>query len=268
MKIVLNPTFAFLKDFIVTLPEAFTQSGEIIYKGRNEIRVYQVNDLQLNVKRYKKPILFNRIVYSFFRPTKAERAYQNALRVLEKGFETPTPVAYIEKTDGGLFSDGYFVSLQCPYPYTFRKFGGEEQLAGNEAVLAQFARYTARLHANHILHLDYSPGNILFDTIGGVVRFSLLDINRMQFCDVDEDMGCRSFERLSVSEEMFRFMAAEYAKARGFDAEKCIEKVLNYHRESEVYFSNKATIKKKLKEKDYLTCLRLGIDNLRWLYFS
>lgn len=267
MKIVLNPEFAFLKDFVKTLPEIFTQSGEIIYKGRNELRVYQVDDLQLNIKRYKKPILFNRIVYSFFRPTKAERAYQNALRVLEKGFETPTPVAYVEKTEGGLFSDGYFVSLQCPYPYNFRKFV-EEPLAGNEEILSQFARFTARLHENNIFHQDYSPGNILFDKTEGEVRFSLIDINRMQFCAVSEDMGCHSFERLWGPEEMFSFIAGEYAKARGFDVAICTEKTLQYHRASKRYFSNKAIIKQKRQDKDYLTCLRLVIANLKLLYFS
>lgn len=268
MKIVLNPQFSSLRDFVANIPDQFEKSGEVIYKGRNELRVYTtVNAIQVNVKRYKKPIWLNRIIYTFFRPTKAERAYQNALRVIEKGFETPTPIAYIEKKSGGLFLEGYFISLQCPYPYTFRKFG-EEQLPGNEAVLANFARYTARLHDSQILHLDYSPGNILFDNMSGEARFSLLDINRMKFCSVNEDMGCRNFERLWGTDEMFQFMAARYAEARGFDVEKCSQKIIQYHHESMRYFRNKEIIKQKLKEKDYSTCLKLWMDNLKYLYFT
>lgn len=266
MKVVLNPQFSMLKDYIYHLPNTFSTSGEIIYKARNELRIFEIKGIRVNVKKYKIPILINRIVYTFFRPTKAKRAYQNALQVLKKGFETPIPIAYIETKSYGLFSEGYFVSVQCPYPYNFRKFENE-QLAGNEEVLAQFARYTARLHESHILHLDYSPGNILFDDTEEV-RFSLLDINRMKFCTVSEDMGCRNFERLWGTDEMFQFMANEYAQARGFDKIECSRKIVQHHKESMQYFHNKAIIKQKLKEKDYKGCIRLWIANLKYLYFS
>lgn len=267
MKVVLNPQFDFLKDFVLSIPNYFTTSGEILYQGRNELRVYQVAGVQVNVKKYKIPILLNRIVYSFFRATKAERAYQNALRLLEKGFETPAPIAYVEKKRGGLFAEGYFVSVQCSYPYNFRRFE-TEQLAGNEAFFARFARFTASLHDSQILHLDYSPGNILFDQITGDARFSLLDINRMQFCPVDEDLGCRSFERLWGTDEMFQFMAAQYAQARGFDDAVCIRKVMRYHQASVQYFANKAIIKQKRKQKDFIGCIPLWLENLKYLYFS
>ena len=268
MKVVLNPQFEFLKDFIIGIPDNFKTSGEVIYKGRNELRVYNVKGVQVNVKRYKKPILINRIAYTFFRPTKAERAYINALKVIKRGFETPTPIAYIEKKLLGLFSEGYFISIQCPYPNNFRKFG-EEQLAGNEDVLAQFARFTARLHECNILHLDYSPGNILFDkTTTGEYRFSLLDINRMQFCSVDQKLGCRNFERLWGTDEMFDFMASHYARSRGFNVAECTQKIVRYHTETMRYFRNKEIIKQKVKEKDYITCLRLWIDNLKYLYLT
>lgn len=45
--------------------------------------------------------------------------------------------------------------------------------------MTAFAEFTARLHEAGILHLDYSPGNILYDKIGEEYHFSLVDINRM-----------------------------------------------------------------------------------------
>lgn len=47
--------------------------------------------------------------------------------------------------------------------------------------MTAFAEFTARLHEAGILHLDYSPGNILYDKIGEEYHFSLVDINRMHF---------------------------------------------------------------------------------------
>ena len=267
MKIVLNPQFEFLKDFVFNIPSTFATSGKVIYKGRNEIRVITVNGIQVNVKKYKIPILINKIVYTFFRPPKARRAYEYALQVLGKGIETPTPIAYIEKKVWGLFSEGYFISLQCPYSHTAREFAGEHyDLAGKQDILMEFARFTAQVHENGMLHKDYSPGNILFDKIAGEVHFSIVDLNRMKFCPVSEDLGCQNFERFwGGSEEVFRFMASKYAQARGFDVEKCQEKVVLYYNKRMKYYQNKDIILKKERGKNYRACVSLLLDNAKYL---
>ncbi|EGO62152.1 lipopolysaccharide kinase InaA family protein [Acetonema longum] len=268
MNIVLNPQFAMLKDFVYSLPDTFAASGEVIYKARNEIRIFTVQGFEVNVKKFKTPHILNRIVYTFFRLTKARRSYENALQLLEKGIETPAPIAYIEMKAGKLFSEGYFISLQCPYPYNFRKFEGEKLSdSGNEAVLAAFARFTARLHESQVLHLDYSPGNILFDVNSKEARFTLLDINRMNFCPVDQATGCRNFERLWGSDEMFLYMADIYARERGFDPGECRQKILRAHLDCMTYFDNKKIIKQNLKEKNYKACFPLWYANLKYLYF-
>ena len=59
--------------------------------------------------------------------------------------------------------------------------------------MTAFAEFTARLHEAGILHLDYSPGNILYDKIGEEYHFSLVDINRMHFGEVDIKKGCANF---------------------------------------------------------------------------
>ena len=78
------------------------------------------------------------------------------------------------------------------------------KVEGNEDKLSAFARYTAALHKAGILHLDYSPGNILIhQNETNEYSFSLVDVNRMQLLsDIDCDMVCRNMCRLCISREI------------------------------------------------------------------
>ena len=46
MKIVLNPQYLFLQDFISQIHNNFSKSDKVIYQGRNEIRLFEENGLQ------------------------------------------------------------------------------------------------------------------------------------------------------------------------------------------------------------------------------
>ena len=76
MKLVLNPAYRRLEKFMQQLPLAFPTLGECIYKARNELRQFSYEGQNYVVKGYKVPIFINRIAYTFFRPSKAERAYK------------------------------------------------------------------------------------------------------------------------------------------------------------------------------------------------
>ena len=92
MKEVINPAYGRFEDFVRRVPRIFSEEGKTIYKARNEIKVFEVDGVELNVKRYRVPLLINRIIYRFFRRPKAVRAYEYALRLVAKGFETPAPI--------------------------------------------------------------------------------------------------------------------------------------------------------------------------------
>ena len=177
------------------------------------------------MKRYHQPSLFNRFVYTFVRKPKGRRAFEYPERVLAAGFETPAPVAYAEERRGGLIDYSYFISEQCPYRRRFYEFG-DARVSDHEEVLRAFARFTAGLHEAGIYHRDYSPGNILFDQVDGEWHFSIVDINRMEFGPVSIAKGCSNFARLWGQPEFFRFLAHEYAKARGADAQQCEQWVM------------------------------------------
>jgi hypothetical protein len=72
---------------------------------------------------------------------------------------------------------------------------------------------------------------ILFDLVGDTPEFCIVDINRMEFGSVSLQKGCANFARLWGSPEMFRIMATEYAKTRGWDTETVCSEVLKYRRQ-------------------------------------
>jgi hypothetical protein len=68
MKIIINTEYEYLRSFIEEIVVNFENQGKLIYSGRNQIKVFSTGDLLINVKRYGVPSLFNRIIYSYFRP--------------------------------------------------------------------------------------------------------------------------------------------------------------------------------------------------------
>ena len=54
-------------------------------------------------------------------------------------------------------------------------------------------------------------------------------LNRMRFGNVGIEAGCKNFERLPGTHEMFAILAEEYAKARGFDVQTCLELIEQAH---------------------------------------
>ena len=70
----------------------------------------------------------------------------------------------IEQFQKGLLTNSYYV---CSYENgeTVR-YLMDGKVEGNEDKLLAFARYTFALHQAGILHLDYSPGNILIHQNG------------------------------------------------------------------------------------------------------
>ncbi|WP_303006733.1 lipopolysaccharide kinase InaA family protein [Bacteroides congonensis] len=246
MKIVVNPTYDHLRGFIESIPNSFETEGRIIYSGRNLIKVLEVNGVEINVKRYGIPAFVNRVVYSFFRIPKGRRAFEYPQMLLQKGFETPVPIAYIEQRRCGLIDYSYFVSMQSPYQRNFYEFGNADIEHCKDVVIA-FARYTAELHQAGIMHRDYSPGNILFDKINGEYHFMLVDINRMSFGEISVEMGCANFARLWGQKAFFRLLAKEYAQARHADEAYCVERVLSCRKKFWTYFAKKHTVKYNLE---------------------
>jgi len=225
--IVINPTYTHLREWLEQLPTTFDHTGEIIYSARNQIRVMSTPDgRQVCVKRFHKPLFPNRLFYTFCRPPKAKRAYDNSLELLHRGIGTPEPVAYLLEFPCGLLGFSYLVTLQSSLHRNFYEFQNGD-ISGKEDILRAFARYTAHVHEQGVYHLDYSPGNILFDQKDGEWKFEMIDINRLQFKpSISIRQGSRNFARLWGKEDLHRTIAQAYAEARNGSPDDCIREAL------------------------------------------
>lgn len=245
-KTLLNPKYNNLKTFVDRIPEIFEDTGEVIYTGRNLIKVFDVDGLKVNVKRYAIPIFFNKIAYSFFRMPKGLRAYKYPYVLLDKGINTPEPIAYIEERKLGLIRHSYFISIQSPYTSYLYEIGNLE-VEEIEGLAKALALFTSDMHKKGVYHKDYSPGNILCGLEGGEPSFTLVDINRMRFGEVTLEEGCANFARLWGQPSFFRYMAEVYAKDQNADVEYCTERIMHYRTKFWKSFSKRKKIKYNLK---------------------
>ncbi len=256
-KIEINPKYEHLREFIENLPEIFEQEGVAIYGGRNLIKVFDVEGFRLNVKRYCVPrFILNRFVYQLLRKPKAVRAYNYAFRLLEYQIDTPESIAYI--LERGIFTLGYsyFISVQGDYAHDIgdymrdvnSAFKSDGALTSEDiSVLRAFGRYTAKIHDMNIYHKDYGDGNVLFNIVDGEPKFTLLDINRMDFAPVSMEKGCANFNRMKFDGEVFQIVADAYAEARGFSKLEVLSAIIK----SRLKFINRRKFKLfKRKRKD------------------
>ena len=227
MKIVINPAYAVLNSFITKIPVLFEQEGELVYIARNQLRHYSVEGYDVIVKRYKQPHLINRIAYTYIRPSKAKRAYEYALKLLKLGINSPAPIAYIEQYKSGLLTYGYFISIYEKKYSVIRDFMSGIQT--DDSLLKELAFYIADLHSKGVLHLDMSPGNILYYKEETNYNFTLIDINRMQFLPtVSKIKRFKSFKRLAENESVLTTIAKQYAEASGMDVTETVTEISKY----------------------------------------
>ena len=93
------------------------------------------------------------------------------------------------------------------------------------------AAFTAYMHEKGVLHKDFSPGNILYKVENGKYDFTIVDINRMYFGQVDMKTGCRNFSRLWGPKQFIIQTVREYARIRGFNPDECERLALQYRAE-------------------------------------
>ncbi len=222
---LINPKYNHLSKWLEQLPEDFEQLGEVIYDQRNQLRVITAPDGTLvNAKRYCMPHLINRFVYSTgIRRPKGLRAFTYPTLLLERCIDTPEPIAYIEPRNRcGLIKETYFVSVQSRLGHTLYELGNAVEGTYEELADA-LGRYTATMHQREVLHLDYSPGNILWDKDNEGYHFAVVDINRMRFGKVDIENGCAALRRLWGPKRFIELTARSYAKARGFNEDEAVD---------------------------------------------
>jgi hypothetical protein len=243
------PGFESLEGWVKNLPDFFPAHGKTIFKDRNEVKVFEEQGVELNVKSFKVPNPVNRIAYVYFRGSKAARSFQNALRFTDAGASTPGPVAYVECLSGGRLSESYYVSLNYRADFTLRDVLND-LIPDKKNILHQWVEFTwLNLHQQGIYHLDYSPGNTLIKSGGLKYHFAIVDLNRMKFAPVNFEMGIKNFRQLDTDEETLRLIAADYAALRGETAERSIGILLKFDRRNKAFRRRKNNLKKMFRSQ-------------------
>lgn len=247
--IEINEKYEALRPYLESLPDRFAAEGNYIYGGRrNLIKSFEAPDgTVLNVKRYHKPHGPNLLVYSLgLRQPKGRRAFEYAKVLLSRKIETPEPVAYIEERSHGVLCLSYFISLQCPYPHRLYEVGDAEP-AQYEPLAEALARFTSYMHQQEVLHLDFSPGNVLWQKEGDDYRFSVVDINRMHFGPVSLRQGCVSFARLWGPKRFISLLVRRYAELREFDPDEAENITMRARRKFWTHYQKKHKMEFKLE---------------------
>ena len=245
-KFIINSNFNNFEDILVKIKNIFKNSNQSIHKARNELKIIELDNLKCVVKSFKIPHLINRVAYTFFREGKAKKSFTNATKLQELEVNTPEPIGIIEFFNFGLLSESYFISRYEPYDFTIREVF-HHKVDNVEQILKEFAKFTYEIHQKGVWHVDYSLGNILISKQDdGSYKFSLVDINRMEFKEIPPKKGLKNFNKFWAKfDEDLPIIAKEYAKLANFDEKEAVTIVLSEAKKLE----DMVNIKRKIKGK-------------------
>jgi len=242
MKFQINPNHTSSLSFLQDSIQNFEISGTDFIKGnRNSIKLFEHNGMVFNIKSFKKPNIFNQIIYRFFRKSKAKRSFEYASYLLQKNIGTPEPIAYFEEYNFLGLQKSYYVCEHINADLTFTQLNTTPDFPNHEEILRQFARFSFQLHETGIEFLDHSQGNTLIkknDT--GNYDFYLVDLNRMKFHDtMDLDLRMKNLCRLTPKRYMIEIMSQEYAKLYQKEYQLVFDKMWFYVRQFQQKFERK-----------------------------
>ena len=248
MKYKINSKSEFEHKQLEDLISSFSDEGSSLFKSRNEIKVFRVDGVDLNIKKFRVPNLINKIAYRFFRKSKAQRSFEYASYLQKNDIGTPKPIAYFEWLENFQFLESFYVSEHLETDLTYRELVNNLNFPDHEKILRSFTRFTFELHQKNIQFLDHSPGNTLIKKEGDTYRFYLVDLNRMNFKELSFDERMQNFSRLTPHVEMIRIMANEYAKLIDKPEDEVFNKMWYYTDRFQKKFHRKKRLKKMLKK--------------------
>lgn len=222
LKYIIHPDHQDLEAELLKVQDYFDASKESIHKARNELRIASIGGQKMVIKSFKVPHLLNRYVYANYRDSKAKKSYDNAIRLEALAINTPSPIAYLEFYDDGLLTQSYYITLLEPNDLTIRE-ALHHDVTDHREILKAFTAFTYDLHKKEVWHVDYTPGNTLISKEEDDYRFSLVDINRMEFRPISPEEGTKAFSKLWAQDEDLRSMSIEYAALSGLDTKRSYE---------------------------------------------
>ena len=250
MKYLIHNKFKDLQERIVFLIDHFLIEGKILVNGqRNIIKLFEFEEITLSIKSFKKPNLINKIVYRYFRKSKARRSFEFASKLMEMQIGTPQPVAFFENYDFVGLKESYYACEHLENVFEFREIVQNETFENRDFIIRKFTQFTFEMHEKGIEFLDHSPGNTLIrKNNDGSYSFFLVDLNRMQFHEtIDFKTRMKNLSKITHKKDMIEVMSNEYAKLSNGDETTIFETMWGLTADFQYRFHRKKRIKKKLK---------------------
>lgn len=249
--IITNVNYNTTKTEIEKIIDNYDSINDYIAKGtRNSIKKVKLdNDQIATIKSFKIPNIVNKFVYRFFRRSKAQRSFEYAEKLINLGFKTPYPIAFVENKATFSFLESYYFCELVNADFTYRELVDNVNCPDRIEILKQFTKFTYDLHEAGIEFLDHSPGNTLIKKVNDKqYDFYLVDLNRMNFHNnMSFDIRMKNFARLSPFHDMIEIMGNEYAKLINKPAEDVVNAMWTKTNEFQDKFKLKQQRKKKLK---------------------
>ncbi|MFA6676236.1 MAG: lipopolysaccharide kinase InaA family protein [Bacteroidales bacterium] len=238
--IKINPEFKSLNKFINELDKNFDKGGDTIKDHRNIIKIFNWDDTLVCVKNFGRLTLFNRWAYGTFRESKAKRSYDYALKLLNLGINSPSPIAYIDKFSK--YNVLQYSSYICVYESNTEvlediinssTYSDEDK----KSIISQYIKLiNAKFLNNGITSRDFNSGNALVTKKGnGQYDFSFVDLNRLEFKkECKTRYIYKMLSNISPNDNIIKYVSEAYAELNNLEA-------------SEVKYEIYKSIKKRYK---------------------
>lgn len=207
-----------LQDLFNNLDTIFSNTGTTIQSHRNTIKKVKFDNRLFAIKSFKIPHFLQRIVYANLRKSKAQRSFENSLKLINAGVHSPKPIGYlIKKKNLQVFQSFYVCEF---HKYDFNFVSVFQDFNTNLKLIEDFLKTVILMHNNNIYHHDLTPGNILVNTSSSN-KFSIIDNNRMSFKNLNLKMRMESISKLTVDDLQRKEIARMYSELAGYNFEQC-----------------------------------------------
>lgn len=223
--IEIHPRMESLRREIERVPEHTYRVLHTYCNKRNTVELAEIGGVMMVVKRFKRPNLINSLIYGRFRPGKARRSYDNALRLPRLGVLTPEPVAYITRRKGLLFTDSWYISMHVDAPpigdtVTEADRTRMDTLFEQNDMLRAFRGYALSLFERGVFQRDFNRGNFLAaPRDNGGYEFYMVDINRLQFRQLTAPLVAISWVRFGadLTPGLIESLTTDGCRSLGYD---------------------------------------------------
>ncbi len=188
---------------------------ELLLESRNRVGALRLplqngKNVEVVIKEFR-PSGLQKLKYMFL-ASKALKSWQGASALVERGIETPFPIAYLEKRKRGFLEKSFFLAERIADSREIRYLFRELLEPELSELLVALSRYLSACHKQGFLHRDLSDGNILVKKDEkGEFHFYLIDTNRIRlYSKIGISRGVKNLVRLGVPAPFQYFFLSEY----------------------------------------------------------